>query len=206
MTSLVVVPSYFVSVDVLWKLKKAEKIWLEVCDNYQKQTLRTRQYIYGANGKLLLNIPVKHRKDVQKERQKMAEVEIDNSFLWRSNHLKSLQSAYRTSPYFEYYEDEFEALYAQNYTHLLDFNLACWKLMLQLFDINASLEHTNEYNVQFIDAEDIRHLSVAKREPIYNIPAYIQVFGPKFGYLPNLSVLDLLFNEGPNALQAITPN
>jgi hypothetical protein len=200
MSTVVLVPTYFASIDVLSKLKHAEKIIFEVSDNYQKQTLRTRQYIYGANGKLLLNIPIKHQKGVQKERQTMASVEIDNSFPWRSNHIKSLQSAYRTSPYFEYYEDEFEALYNASYTHLLEFNLACWKLLLELLDINAEVQHTNEYNSTFTDAEDLRPLSVAKRKPIVELPSYIQVFSPKYGYIPNLSVLDLLFNEGPNAV------
>ncbi len=200
MSTVVIVPTYFASIDVLSKLKHAKKIIFEVSDNYQKQTLRTRQYIYGANGKLLLNIPIKHQKGVQKERQTMALVEIDNSFPWRKNHLKSLQSAYRTSPYFEYYEDEFEALYNTSYTHLLEFNLACWKLLLELLDINAEVQHTNEYNSTFTDAEDLRPLSVAKRKPIVELPSYIQVFSPKYGYIPNLSVLDLLFNEGPNAV------
>lgn len=206
MSNLVVIPTYFASIDVLHKLKKTNKIIFEVCDNYQKQTLRSRQYIYGANGKLLLNIPIKHQKKLQKERQKMAEVEVDNSFSWRINHLRSIQSAYRTSPYFEYYEDEFEALYSKSYIRLLEFNLASWKLMLQLFGIEAKIQLTEIYRECYSEAEDIRNLSIAKRKPIYDIPTYIQVFSQKFGYLPNLSVLDLLFNEGPNAINAITPN
>lgn len=206
MSTVVIVPTYFASIDLLFKLKQAKKIVFEVSDNYQKQTLRTRQYIYGANGKLLLNIPIKHQKGVQKERQTMASVEIDNSFPWRSNHIKSLQSAYRTSPYFEYYEDEFETLYTKNYEHLLEFNLACWKLLFELLDIKVEVEHTSVYKTTFTNAEDLRHLSVAKRKPIVEVPSYIQVFESKFGHLANLSVLDLLFNEGPNTINTITYN
>lgn len=199
MSTLVIVPTYFSSLDILSKLKSGDKILFEVKDNYQKQTLRTRQYIYGANGKLLLNIPIKRQKGVQKERQTMASVKIDNSFSWRSNHLKSLQSAYRTSPYFEYYEDEFEAFYEKQYTYLLEFNLACWKLLFESLDMDVEIEHTTKYYTSYESVEDLRYLSVAKRKSICEPTQYIQVFSPKFGYIPNLSLLDVLFNEGPNA-------
>lgn len=198
MSTSVILPTYFGPIDLFSKLVDAESLTFEVCDNYQKQTYRTRQYIYGANGKLLLNIPIKHQKDLQKERQLMADVLIDNSFAWQKTHLKSLQIAYRTSPYYEFYEHEFEELYSKEFTHLIDFNLATWECILNLLELDLPIEKTEKYEASLKDSDDLRYLGVAKRKPIQTLNEYIQVFATKHGFIPNLSILDLLFNEGPN--------
>tara|TARA_R110002096_G_scaffold146733_2_gene305539 strand:+ start:17731 stop:18300 length:570 start_codon:yes stop_codon:yes gene_type:complete len=175
----------------------AEEVLLEMDDNFVKQTYRNRTYIYGANGKLALNIPVIHS---QKNRQKYRDVKIFNEEKWQSLHWKSLLSAYRASPFFEFYEDELKPLFEIKTDYILDFNLKCFEVIcdcLQL-ELNTSKNETYQNKVEGIN--DFRHLVNAKKEPDYPFDTYTQVFNDKHGFIPNLSILDLLFNEGPNAL------
>lgn len=204
MKKTLVHPTYFGSIAQFVALSQAEKVCFEVNDNYQKQTYRSRQYIYGANGRLLLNIPVKHNKS-NAGKQKYKDIKIEDSFKWQLNHWRSLETAYRTSPFFEYYEDEFIYLYEKPFDFLLDFNFECLKALsecLQL-DLDFSQQTTSYQLPEKIDHTkilDVRTLVNAKKEPKFNFSTYEQVFNDKYGFLSNLSALDLLFNEGPNAL------
>ncbi len=171
-------------------------IW-ELEDNFVKQTYRNRTYIYGANGKLLLNIPVTYS---QKNRQKYKDVTIFNSERWQLQHWKSLESAYRTSPFFEFYEDELKPLFFEDTELLLDFNLKCFEVICDCLQLDVSISKTSTFEKEVNDTSDLRHLVNAKNETQQNFEGYTQVFGDKHGFIPNLSILDLLFNEGPNAL------
>ena len=104
-------PTYFPSIVQMVAMAQADKIVFEVEDNYQKQTYRNRAYIAHSNGKLTLNVPIKHSKNGG--RQKTKEVHVENSFPWQSQHWKSLQTAYRTSPFFEFYEDDLAPLFQE---------------------------------------------------------------------------------------------
>ena len=190
-------PTYFSSLAQFVAIAKADSVTFEVEDNYQKQTYRNRTYIYGANGKLLLNVPVKHS---HKNRQKYKDVKIANDENWQDLHWKSLQSAYRTSPFFEYYEDEFKPLFEKKYTFVLDYNFECLELVLECLQLDLNYTKTSEYNKEVSPLTDYRNLVNARKEPTFNFDKYTQVFGNKFGFISNLSILDLLFNEGTNAL------
>ena len=176
---------------------KSEEVIFEVQDNYQKQTYRNRAYIAHSNGILLLNVPIKHTKDGI--RQKTSEVNVENDFPWQSHHWKSLQSAYRTSPFFEFYEDDLEPLFANPIVNLMEHNLDIFSVLIELIGINISSTKTKVYQKE-PDVSDYRFLIDAKKEKNYGFDSYIQVHGEQHGFLENLSVLDLLFNEGPNAL------
>ena len=102
--SILIHPTYFPSVSHFVAMLQADAVVFETDDNFQKQTNRNRMYIYSANGLQLLNIPVKHSKNIH---QKYRDVKIENDFNWQKQHFKSLEAAYRTSPFFEYFEDEF---------------------------------------------------------------------------------------------------
>lgn len=103
---------YFGPVSHFREIVKPGLIWFENEDNYQKQTYRNRTYIYGANGKLILNIPIKHlNAPGVKQHQKYKDVRIENDFKWQKQHWKSLKSAYQTSPFFEFYEDDIAPLF-----------------------------------------------------------------------------------------------
>lgn len=196
----VIQPLYFGPIDLFVSIAKSESLCFEVNDNYQKQSYRTRQYIYGANGKLLLNIPIKHSNNGQ--RQLLKEVKIENDFKWQVLHWRSLEAAYRTSPFFEYFEDDFYPIYHTKYQYLIDFTQAAWQVLLYSLGLEIKLNHTTNYQEEYSkDAViDLRKYAVAKRKPLVEIQKYIQVFEVKKGFIPNLSILDLLFNEGNNAL------
>ena len=201
MSAIVLHPAYFGSILQFAHLAQAEKVIFENEDNYQKQTYRNRQYIYGANAKLLLNIPIKHtgKKNI---RQKYKEVKIENDFKWQIIHWRSLETAYRTSPFFEFYEDELIHLYEKEYKYLLDFNYDCFEAVSECLQLEKEYRKTEEYQLEILEEkiQDKRYLIDAKRKQLPTLETYTQVFEDKFGFIPNLSILDLLFNEGPNSL------
>jgi hypothetical protein len=176
---------------------QADEVILEVHDNYQKQTYRSRTYIAHNNGELLLNIPVKHCKNG--ERQKMKDVLVENDFPWPSHHWKSIQTAYRTSPFFEFYEDDLEPLFKTPVSLLLDFNLQIFDQLCELIGITAEILKTETY-VREPNCVDRRTLIEVKNRKKFPLVPYTQVLESHHGFLTNLSVLDLLFNEGPNSL------
>lgn len=192
-------PCYFGSIANYAAMVRSKKVILEVCDNFQKQTLRSRTYIYGANGKLLLNLPILHTKDGIKKQYK--DTRIEHQFNSLKIHWKSLESAYRTSPYFEFYEDELAPLFEKKAEFLLDFNLECQAMMLECLQLDLNIEKTTTYEIELPEkTQDYRKLVSAKNKTIGStFPKYNQVFENKHGFIPNLSILDLLFNQGPNA-------
>ncbi|MBP2832357.1 WbqC family protein [Aquimarina sp. U1-2] len=191
---------YFGSIAQYIAIVQAQAIVFENEDHYQKQTYRNRSYIYGANGKLLLSIPIKHTGKDGKQHYK--DVRIENDFEWQTLHWKSLQTAYRTSPFFEYYEDEFVHLFEQKRKFLLDFNYECMQVIFDCLMLEFSYTKTEMYRKTYDnnDSIDLRHLIQAKHAKTYNLQPYTQVFIEKHGFIPNLSIVDLLFNEGTNAL------
>ena len=191
--------AYFGPIHYYKSLVTYNNILLEGSENYQKQSHRNRQYIYGANGKLMLNIPVKHSRS--QKRLKYKDSEIENDFKWQALHFKSLASAYRTSPYFEFYEDDIEPLYTKTYTHLFEFNKDCFDLIIRLLNIDLKYKMTSEYLEVYNEIDDKRDLVNAKTKQNFEIKPYHQVFENKCGFIPDLSVLDLLFNLGPEGLR-----
>ncbi|GAL81411.1 hypothetical protein JCM19274_1638 [Algibacter lectus] len=190
-------PTYFPSIAHFIAIANTDELIFETDDNFLKQTYRNRAYVYGANGKLTLNIPVIHS---QKNRQKYRDVKIFNEEKWQSLHWKSLLSAYRTSPFFEYYEDELQPLFEMKTDFILDFNLKCFETITECLQLDVHTSKTEIYQETPTDTSDFRFLVHAKKEQPQNFESYTQVFNNKHGFIPNLSILDLLFNEGPNAL------
>ena len=194
-------PNYFPNIHQFTQIIKANNILFEASDNYQKQTFRNRTYIYGANGKLGLFVPVIH---THKNRELFKDVKISYESNWMDLHLKSLQSAYRSSPYFEYFEDNFIKLYSEKEKFLVDFNIKCIQLISNLLDLDLDFKISNEYVEKTNDIIDLRDLSNARKEKKIDTAKYIQVFESKHGYLNNLSILDLIFSEGTNSISIIT--
>lgn len=196
--AILIHPSYFPSISHGVAIANNEVV-LEVEDNYQKQTYRNRTYIYSPNGRQMLSIPVRHSDG--KGKQKYKDVKIDNSFPWQKQHWKSLETAYRTSPYFEFYEDEIAPLFHKKQDFLLDLNIATIALISDCLQLNLEYNKTRSYEITPpSEIVDLRNLIASKKEPDFEFEHYIQVFGDKHGFISNLSVLDLIFNEGPNAL------
>ena len=188
-------PSYFPNIASCITIVQSKKICFEIEDNYQKQTFRNRCYIYGANGKLGLHIPVHY---TQKKRQKTKDIRIDNSSKWKSIHWKSIESAYRTSPFFEFYEDDFQSLFKNKSEWLMDYNFQCIDLIQQCLDVDFGYKTSTNFEKEVED--DFRPLINVKNHEHIQTNPYIQVFENKHGYINNLSVLDVVFNLGTEAL------
>lgn len=187
-------PTYFPNLSHFVVMINSEILFLEVCDNYQKQTFRNRTEIYGANGKLALTVPVNY---TQKNRQLYKDVKIANEDKWQQLHLKSLESAYRMSPFFEYYIDDLLPLFKTKFNFILDLNLTCLEIIKDCMQLDFSYFKTEQFEIE-TQLLDYRQLVNRKSEPI-TTTAYQQVFTEKHGFIGNLSILDLLFNEGPNS-------
>jgi hypothetical protein len=194
--NILIHPTYFPSISHYVAMIKADMVTLEMEDNFQKQTNRNRMYIYSPNGVQLLNIPVKHSLD---RHQKYKDVRIENDFGWQKNHFKSLEAAYRTSPFFEYFEDDFRPLFEKKHEFLMDLNLETFELVNDALGIQFSIEKTTEYFHEITHLKDFRSLANGKKDTT-QIEEYTQVFNEKHGFLNNLSILDLLFNEGRYAV------
>lgn len=192
-------PAYFGPISQYTAMVHAGEVIFENEDNYQKQTYRNRMYIYDANGKLLLNIPIKHRTALgikSREHQKYREVQIENEFDWQTQHWRALKASYQTSPFFEFYEDDLYPLYHKNYKFLIDFNYACLEFIKEHLQLEFEARKTSEYILNPENIADLRKLVNAKSRSFSN-SAYTQVFENKHGFIPDLSILDLLFNKGP---------
>lgn len=191
-------PTYFPDILTFATIIQKETIW-EVEDNYQKQTYRNRCYICTDQGRHLLSIPIRHVGG-KEGRQKCKDVKLDNSYPWQRQHWRTLETVYRTSPYFEYYEDEIESLFKNEQKFLLDFNLKTIETICNCLQIEMPTERTSNYEIDSFDAVDMRLLVNAKKKIKFDQIGYNQVFGDRHDFVENTSILDLLFNEGPNSV------
>jgi hypothetical protein len=191
-------PTYFPSISHFSAIVQAEKITFEMEDNFQKQTNRNRTYIYSPNGIQLLNIPVKHSKTAH---QKTKDILIENDFDWQKQHFKSLEAAYRSSPFFEYFEDDLLPVFEKKHQFLMDLNLEVFDLITRCLRLKIEYSTTTEYfhEINSNELTDFRFLANGKKD-YSQFESYTQVFDDKFGFINNLSVLDLVFNEGKFAL------
>lgn len=192
-------PSYFPNILTFSYIMHHPICW-EVNDNYQKQTFRNRTYISNDRGKHILSIPIIHVGRAN-GRQKYKDVKIDNSYPWQRQHWRTLETAYRTSPFFEFYEDDIKPLYDRPYESLLDYNLKTIETIFECLQLEMPTAKTTTFEIKPEDKEDYRFLISAKFKPQLNIETYTQVFGDRHGFTPNLSILDLLFNLGPNSIE-----
>lgn len=181
------------------RLVKEEEILLEQNDSYIKQTYRNRCRIMGPNGLLTLSIPVKRKRG---SKSLFKEIRVDYDTPWNKVHWKSLNAAYATSPFFEYFSDELLPFYEKRFEFLLDLNTGLLDRTLQMMGLNIPLRLSEDFTP--IGGEDdpryFIHPKKEKADPNFSQQPYHQVFEEKLGFHPNLSILDLLFNEGPASL------
>ncbi|WDF62763.1 WbqC family protein [Flavobacterium sp. KACC 22763] len=195
MNSLIL-PTYFPSISHFAVIAQSDSITFEMEDNFQKQTNRNRTYIYSPNGIQLLNIPVKHSKAAH---QKTKDILIENEFDWQKQHFKSLEAAYRSSPFFEYFEDDITPIFEKKHQFLMDLNFEVLDVVTKCLRMKLEFGKTTEYFHEVADLTDFRYLANGKKDA-NSFEKYTQVFDDKHGFINNLSVLDLLFNEGKFAM------
>ena len=188
-------PCYFAPISHWREIISGNIIW-ELNLNFNKQTLRNRTYIYGPNKILKLSIPIKH----SKESFTLENTLIENDFEWQKNHWKSIQSAYESSPFFEFYKDGLKNLYFNNYKKLSVFNIECIKLVCEWLDIKTKLIFTKTFKEKYNNDIDLREMAEKNFDDKFIVKEYIQVFSQNHGFKNNLSILDLVFNQGPNSI------
>lgn len=172
-------------------------IKIEQYEHFQKQTYRNRTKIGTANGILELFIPIMHGR---KERVCMKEVRISADHDWQRLHWQSIQTAYRSSAYFEYYEEDFHAFYNKKFDFLFDYNMGQLELIMKSLKIKKSIELTDSYVKEYEDDLDFRDVIHPKKISVYPNPTpYYQLFEDRQGFMPDLSIIDLIFNQGPQS-------
>ena len=192
--------TYFGPVQWYQKLNRYDECLIERHESFIKQTYRNRMMIPTTNGPLSLTIPTNHDTSMA-----MKDIRISDHANWRHVHWNALLSAYGESPFFEYYQDDIRPFYEKKYEFLLDFNMETTEKMIELLDIRPKVSVTDEYKHATLNTEyrDFRE-AIRPKKPLPDsefIPTpYYQVYGQKFGFQPNMSILDLLFNEGNEAI------
>lgn len=178
-------------------LLKHEEISVETAEHYHRQTYRNRCCIYGPNGRQTLVIPVIHP---SREQRNLKEIRIDQTSRWQQIHWRSLTAAYNKSPFFEYFAQEFEPFYHRPRHWLLESDLELMDICLRLLKYKGTLNLTEEYHKDYPEGTDYRAKLLSKKtEHPEDFPRYPQVFEPVHGFIPNLSIVDLLFNRGNDA-------
>lgn len=188
-----IVSSFLTFPAISWWMKvvKADRLVLDGLENFQKMSYRNRYRISGSVNSILLTVPLIKGRD---QHSPMRNIEIHNEAAWQLQHWRTIVSVYKRTPYFEYYEQSLHQLFNREYAKLVDFNLASieWvKGQLQLpFQISFADEYVNAYPDPVID---LRKVKLYAEE----VPKYYQVFEDRIGYQQDLSILDILFSEGP---------
>lgn len=176
---------------------KAGSIVIEREESYAKQTYRNRCEINSANGRISLTIPVIKTNG---NHTKTKDIKIDYSQKWQLNHWRAIVSAYNQSPYFLFYRDAFEIFYLNRYTFLLDYNLQLLDVILKILKVEPKVEFTQFFEKPAPDGVfDLRSEITPKKKSILDFTSYHQVFSDRAEFIPNLSIVDLIFNLGLDA-------
>ena len=172
-------------------------ILIEREEHFPKQTYRNHTNIYSPDGPLLLTVPVVKG---SKLHTKIKDVKISYDFRWQRLHWMSLESCYRRSAYFEYYEDDFAPFYQKQFTYLFDYNEQLLQMLLKFIKIQLPLQYTESYEAEYPLLNDYRNALSAKKEYNFEQKPYFQVFEERNGFIKNMSIVDLLFNQGPQTI------
>ena len=189
--------TYFGPIQWYQKLYRAERVEIEQWESFRKQTYRNRCLIATTNGIQALTVPVEHS-----DSPLIKDIRLSDHGNWRHLHWNALQSAYGESPFFEYYQDDIRPFFEKHWEFLLDFNEAIRLKMCELIDIQPNVSYTKEF-VSEENMASFRDVICPKHpqdDPDFTPRRYYQVYEQKHGFLPNLSILDLLFNMGPESI------
>ena len=195
--------AYLAPVEYFVALANAETVFLEEFDSYEKQTYRNRCNILTANGISALSVPVDK---FSGQKILTRDVRISSHNNWQQQHWRSIESAYNSSPFFEYYKDDFLPFYEKKWDFLWDLNLELQAKVLELLDLQPKMKFTGNYqqilNESVIDLRESIHPK--KISQTGSLKSYYQVFEQRFGFQQNLSIIDLLFNMGNESIVILT--
>lgn len=198
MQEIILSTSYLPPIEYFALLLKSKNVIIEQNETYKKQTYRNRCNIYSEKGVMALSIPVNKPNG---NASKTKDIELIYSEKWNKNHWKAICSAYQSSPFFLYYQDDLEEIFIRKYERLLDFNMDLMKKLIELIDIDVNISFTDNFIKPNSSINDFRFsISPKIDSSIKKFPSYIQVFNDRHGFIKNLSIIDLLFNMGPETL------
>ena len=206
MSTALLQTTYFGPIQWYQKLYRYDQTLIEQYDSYQKQTYRNRCVIATANGLQTLTVPVEHSVNSQElsaNSPKVKDLRISDHNQWRRIHWNALQSAYSESPFFDYYADDIRPFFEKRYEFLIDFNEAIRQTVCDLLDIHPNVSYTSDFSLQPSAIDDYREVINAKHpqaDADFQPRRYWQVFEDRHGFQANLSILDLLFNMGNEAI------
>ncbi|PLX06262.1 MAG: hypothetical protein C0596_17460 [Marinilabiliales bacterium] len=202
MSQILLNTAYFPNIQYMSKFVAYDKVIIEVNDTYAKQTYRNRCVIYSANGSLPLSIPV-----IKNNRTAVKDVQIDYIEDWQKAHYRAILSAYKNSAYYDFIYPDFENIFIKKEKFLIDLNNKILDLIFDSFGFEKNYQFTDDYikNPDCLDFRDKIHPKKSKNfnDSSFKQAKYYQVFEEKYGFIENLSVLDLLFNEGPIGLKIL---
>ena len=190
--------TYFGPIQWYQKLYRAERVEIEQWESFRKQTYRNRCLIATTNGIQALTVPVEYS-----DSPLIKDIRLSDHGNWRHLHWNALQSAYGESPFFEYYQDDIRPFFENHWTFLLDFNEEIRQKMCELIDIQPNVSYTEGFIPEESPLTSYRTAISPKHpqdDPDFQPKRYYQVYDQKHGFLPNLSILDLLFNMGPESI------
>ena len=184
---------------------ESDYVFFEMSEHFEKMTYRNRYEVAGANGLIMLSVPLQQGRN---QRTAMRNVLISNANNWQKQHWRTLVSAYKRAPFFEYYEAELQQLFESHYESLLSFNIATTKWLKEKINIDFQIMLAAEYNKHYEEQyTDLRNMRTNKsNQTNAKFPMYYQLFSDRNGFMPNLSILDLLFSEGPYTVQWLRDN
>jgi len=191
-TSILISSAYLPDLTYLSEVLNADTIYIEQQEHFVKQTNRNRCDILTSNGKLTLSIPL--LKSAEKEL--IGNKRISYAENWQQQHWRSITSAYKSSPYFEFFEDEFKPFYNTKFDLLIDFNTQLLQTVLHILRIKKEIVFTNEFVLNPTDSNDLREYPQSLLNKKINQMPYYQVFADKLGFIPQVSCMDALFNVG----------
>ncbi len=204
-TGILLSTAYFAPIRYFSKLAVYPEIYIEQHENFIKQTYRNRTVILGANGTISLVVPVEKGRE---QKIKIKDLRIAYDEEWQRNHWRTIFSAYNSSPFFEYYADEIEPFFLNKSKFLFDYNQQITEALMEILEIPAGVKLTGDFEQIPENCLNFREQISPKihrntEDPHFIAQPYTQVFSEKFGFIPDLSILDLLFNEGPSAYSAL---
>jgi hypothetical protein len=194
---ILVSTAYLPPVEYFLQISKADEVFVEREENYLKQSYRNRCYILSAHGPQLLSVPVylgsQHKTPIK-------EIRIDYSKRWQQVHLRAITASYNSSPYFQFYFENFEKIISKKIDFLIDLNMELTESVLKMLKLQIKLTYTTNFEPVSEEENDFRYKISPKEESQFRVKKYIQVFGTGKRFVQGLSIIDLIFNIGPEAV------
>ena len=201
--SVIVSTAYLPPVEYFSLFPENGEIVIELWENYHKQTFRNRCYILSSHGPQMLSVPV-YAGSLHKTALK--DITIDYSKRWQQVHLRAMIAAYGCSPFFEYYHDEIFRIISDNHKYLVDLNMALTAHLAEITGFKGKIEYSGFFEALTDNPFDYRYRITPKKQPVFTTKQYSQVFRTPEEFIPGLSIVDLIFNMGPETKDYLKPN